>query len=102
MKVRDAGGHLRSRTLGESTFTASWRGSDTALQNMASKSVVDYTARRVTYETSLPLTEVIARLDNEINKQGGGPEVFRIMRTSTTKAELEEGFNALTKGRDFV
>ena len=69
---------------------------------MASKSVVDYTARRVTYETPLPLTEVIARLDNEINKQGGGPEVFRIMRTSTTKAELEEGFNALTKGRDFV
>ncbi len=69
---------------------------------MASKSVVEYTTRRVTYETPLTLAEVIARLDKEINKQGGGPEVFRIMRASKNKAELEEGFSALTQGRDFV
>ncbi|KAI0752599.1 TT1751-like protein [Daedaleopsis nitida] len=69
---------------------------------MSSKTVVNFTARRVSYETPLPLTEVIARLDKEINKAGGGPEVFRLLRTAKDKAELEEGFNALTQGRDFV
>ena len=67
-----------------------------------SRSVVEYSGRRVTYETSVAIDEVIARLDKETNKQGGGPEVFRILRTSKTKAELETSFNALTNGRDFV
>ena len=67
-----------------------------------SRSVVEYSGRRVTYETSVAIDEVIARLDKETNKQGGGLEVFRILRTSKTKAELETAFNALTDGRDFV
>ena len=67
-----------------------------------SRSIVEYSGRRVTYETSVAIDEVIARLDKETNKQGGGLEVFRILRTSKTKAELETAFNALTDGRDFV
>lgn len=67
-----------------------------------SKSVVEYTARRVTYDTPLPIAEVIARLDQEINKAGGGPEVLRLLSTAQTRAELEDGVSALTAGRDFV
>ena len=67
-----------------------------------SKSVVEYTARRITYDTPLPIAEVIARLDREVNKAGGGPEVFRLLSTVQTRAELEDGMHALTVGRDFV
>ncbi|KAI1792668.1 hypothetical protein LXA43DRAFT_309718 [Ganoderma leucocontextum] len=67
-----------------------------------SKSVVEFTSRRVTYETRLPIAEVIARLDKEVNKAGGGPEVFRLLSTAQTRAELEDGMNTLTAGRDFV
>ena len=67
-----------------------------------SKTVVEYTARRITYETSLPIDEVIARLERKINKQGGGPEVFRVLRTSKSRAELESAFESLTAGGDFV
>ncbi|RPD61822.1 hypothetical protein L226DRAFT_506642 [Lentinus tigrinus ALCF2SS1-7] len=67
-----------------------------------SKTVVQYTARRVTHETSLPIGEVLARLDKEINKPGGGPPLFRLLREAKDRTELEEGLNALTQGRDFV
>ena len=67
-----------------------------------SKTVVEYASRRITYETTLPIDEVIAKLDNETNKQGGGMEVFRILRTSKTREELETAFNTLTGDRDFV
>ncbi|RDX52440.1 hypothetical protein OH76DRAFT_157358 [Lentinus brumalis] len=67
-----------------------------------SKTVVEYTARRVTYETSLSIKDVLAKLDTEINKPGGGPSVFRFLREANTKADLEEGFNTLTAGGTFV
>ena len=70
--------------------------------DMASKSTVEYTARRITYQTPLPLSEVIARLDKEINKPGGGLPLFRLLRDAKERTELEEGINALTQGRDFV
>ncbi|CDO70052.1 hypothetical protein BN946_scf184601.g5 [Trametes cinnabarina] len=66
------------------------------------KIVVEYTARRVTFHTSLPFTEVAARLEKEINKPAGGPAVFRALGVSKTKEELESNINALTDGRDFV
>ncbi|KAI0719749.1 hypothetical protein C8T65DRAFT_568658 [Cerioporus squamosus] len=67
-----------------------------------SKTVVEYGTRRITYETPLPIRDVLAKLDTEINKWGGGPPVFRLLREAKNKAELEEGFNALTQGRTFV
>ncbi|KAI9060040.1 TT1751-like protein [Trametes sanguinea] len=67
-----------------------------------SKTVVEYTAKRVTYRTSLPFAEVAARLEKEINKPSGGPAVFRALGSSRSKEELESNINALTNGRDFV
>ncbi|KAI1787135.1 hypothetical protein LXA43DRAFT_896724 [Ganoderma leucocontextum] len=58
--------------------------------------------RRITYDTPLPFAEVIACLDQEINKAGGGPEVFHLLSTVQTRAELEDGINTLTAGRQFV
>ena len=67
-----------------------------------SKSVVEFAGRRITYDTPLPIAEVIARLDKEVNKAGGGPEVFRLLSTVQTRTELEDGMNTLLAGRDFV
>lgn len=68
----------------------------------ATKSIVEYTGKRITYETPLSFAEVSARLEKELNKPGGGVAVFRVLGTSKTKEELEAGINALTEGRDFV
>ncbi|OBZ76633.1 hypothetical protein A0H81_03098 [Grifola frondosa] len=38
----------------------------------------------------------------EVNKGGGGPALFKVMATSTTRKELEEGLNAIANGRDFM
>ena len=67
-----------------------------------SKSVVEFTGRRITYDTPLPIVEVIARLDKAVNKAGGGPEVFRLLSTVKTRAELESGMNAIVGDSDFV
>ncbi|KAH9940730.1 TT1751-like protein [Epithele typhae] len=67
-----------------------------------SKTVVEYTARRITYETTLPIDEVTTRLDQETNRSAGGPEVFRILRASNSKAEIEEAFTSLTARSGFV
>ena len=70
---------------------------------MSKKTTIEFTSRRITYETPLPIAEVIARLDKEISKPSSGPPpVFRVMREAQTRAELEEGITALTGGRDFV
>ena len=59
-----------------------------------SKSVVEFTSRRITYETTLPIAEVLARLDKEINKAGAGTEVFRLLRTAKTREDLETDIEA--------
>ncbi|OSD01015.1 TT1751-like protein [Trametes coccinea BRFM310] len=68
----------------------------------SSKTVVEYTAKRITYHTSLPFAEIAARLEKEINKPSGGPAVFRALGGSKSKDELESNINVLTNGRDFV
>ena len=67
-----------------------------------SKSAVEFTCRRITYETTLPIAEVLARLDKESNKEGAGPEVVRALRNCKTREELETTFAALSGGGDFV
>lgn len=67
-----------------------------------SKSIVEYTGRRITYETPLGFAEVAARFEKALNKSAGGPAVFRVLGTAQTKEELEAGINALTAGGDFV
>lgn len=60
-----------------------------------SKTVVDFTARRIIYETPLPIAEVIARLEKEINKEGSGPAALKVMHQSKTRTELETGCNTM-------
>ena len=60
-----------------------------------SKSIVEFTARRITYDTSLPIAEVIARLETQINKAGAGSEVLRLLSTPGSRAEIEQGINSL-------
>lgn len=67
-----------------------------------SKTIVEYTGRRITYETPLAFAEVAARFEKALNKSAGGPAVFRVLGTAQTKEELEAGINALTAGGDFV
>ncbi len=67
-----------------------------------SKSVVEYTGKRITYETPLAFAEVSARLEKAVNKSAGGPAVYRVLGTAQNKEELEAGINALTAGGDFV
>ncbi|TBU30425.1 hypothetical protein BD311DRAFT_659279 [Dichomitus squalens] len=63
---------------------------------------MEFTSRRITYDTPLPIAEVIARLDKEVNKAGGGPEVTRLLSTAKTRAELESGMDNLVGDRNFV
>ncbi|KAI0672147.1 hypothetical protein C8Q78DRAFT_729407 [Trametes maxima] len=67
-----------------------------------SKSAVEYTGRRITYETPLPFAEVTARLERELNKPVGGQPVFRVLGTSKSKDELEKGINELLDGHNFI
>ncbi|KAI0357709.1 TT1751-like protein [Trametes cingulata] len=67
-----------------------------------SKRVVEYTGRRIIYETPLPFAEVAARLERELNKPAGGAAVSRVLGSAKTRDELERGVEALTHGRDFV
>ncbi|EIW53261.1 TT1751-like protein [Trametes versicolor FP-101664 SS1] len=67
-----------------------------------SKSIVEYSGRRITYETPLKFAEVATRFETALNKSAGGPAVFRVLGTAQTKEELETGINALTAGGDFL
>ena len=50
-----------------------------SIEIIMSKSIVEFTTRRITYDTSLPVAEVIARLEKQINKAGAGSEVLRLL-----------------------
>ena len=67
-----------------------------------SKSIIEFTGRRIIYDTTLPIAEVSARLDKELNKAGAGPAVLRLLSTVKTRTELEDGMNTLSQGRDFA
>ncbi|KAG6817439.1 hypothetical protein H0H87_008607 [Tephrocybe sp. NHM501043] len=55
----------------------------------------------VTYETSLPFEEVIARLDIEVNKAGAGQFILRL-KNATTKKDLEDLVHGVTGSNDFL
>ena len=66
-----------------------------SIEIIMSKSIVEFTTRRITYDTSLPIAEVIARLETQINKAGAGSEVLRLLSTPGSRAEIEQGINSL-------
>ncbi|KAI0324543.1 TT1751-like protein [Cubamyces sp. BRFM 1775] len=66
------------------------------------KSIVEYTARRIIYDTPLPFAEVATRLEAQLNKPSGGKELFHVLGSAKTKDELESGIKALADGHDFI
>ncbi|KAH9903263.1 TT1751-like protein [Cubamyces lactineus] len=66
------------------------------------KSIVEYTARRITYDTPLPFAEVAARLEAQLNKPSGGAKIFHLLGAAKTKDELENGIRAMADGRNFI
>ncbi|KAI0332160.1 TT1751-like protein, partial [Cubamyces sp. BRFM 1775] len=67
-----------------------------------SRSVVNYSCKRITYHTSLPFSEVRARLDRALNKSEASIQASKVLYETKTKAEFESGLTALLAGRDFI
>ncbi|KAH9933085.1 hypothetical protein B0H21DRAFT_699568 [Amylocystis lapponica] len=67
-----------------------------------SKTVEEFTARRVTYETSLPISTVIARLDEELSKTTAGPALFKMLSQIRTRQDLVDGMHEINGGKDFA
>ncbi|KAI9060034.1 hypothetical protein FKP32DRAFT_1595781 [Trametes sanguinea] len=59
--------------------------------------------RRVTYDTPLSFVEVTARLEKELNKEGAGPNLLRVLyEASKTKEELHNGLREIIGDHQFV
>ncbi|KZT08056.1 uncharacterized protein LAESUDRAFT_757758 [Laetiporus sulphureus 93-53] len=67
-----------------------------------SKTVAEFIGRRITYESPLPISEVTARLDVELNKDNTGPILLDFLNTVKTREELDSGMKQFTGGNDFV
>ncbi|KZT10574.1 uncharacterized protein LAESUDRAFT_694245 [Laetiporus sulphureus 93-53] len=67
-----------------------------------SKSVEMFTAKRIVFETSVPVDEVVARLDKELNSDKTGPHLLEFLEEVKTREQLEQGIQKLSEGGDFV
>lgn len=67
-----------------------------------SKIIQEFTAKRVIFDTTVPIDEVVARLDEELSKDRAGPQMFQFLEAAKTREELEEGFQKVSHGKDFV
>lgn len=67
----------------------------TTISMSASMSVATTNTKLVTFETSLPYAQVVARLDEAVNKQGSG-EIIKKMRDATTREDIETVINTIT------
>ncbi|KZT10564.1 uncharacterized protein LAESUDRAFT_645149 [Laetiporus sulphureus 93-53] len=67
-----------------------------------SKSVEEFSAKRIVFETSVPVDEIVARLDKELNSDKAGPQLFEILKEVKNREELERGFQEVSGGKDFV
>lgn len=68
-----------------------------------SKSTFDYQVQRVTYETDVPVSTVLSRLDDELNR-AQSKDLLRALTSNASKEELEKTVLALTDNgaRDFM
>lgn len=67
-----------------------------------SKTTHNVQAKRVIFDSSLSFDEVTARLDRELSRDKAGPKVFELLRTATSRSELERGLQEITGGKDFA
>lgn len=67
------------------------------------KTVVPYTAQRVTLTSSKPLHATLAALYEELNKDKAGLAMRKLLGEATSKEEIDRKVGELTEGkRDFV
>ena len=67
------------------------------------KEVIKYTATRMVFSSSKPLPEVIAALEEELNKEKAGMGVLQLLGTAKDREEIERGLGSLLEGkRDFL
>lgn len=65
------------------------------------KTITPFTAQLVTFDTTLPVQEVIARLDKGVNKSGSAHFISQF-RTITSKAEAEELVQGILGENNFL
>jgi D-ribose pyranose/furanose isomerase RbsD len=65
------------------------------------KTITPFTAQLVTFDTTLPVREVITRLDKAVNKSGSAQFISRF-KTITSKAEIEELVQNVLGDNDFL
>jgi len=65
------------------------------------KTITPFTAQLVTFETTLPFKEVIARLDREVNK-AGSLQFLSKFGSVTAKEEIVELITGITGSNDFL
>ncbi|KAH9949063.1 hypothetical protein B0H21DRAFT_820429 [Amylocystis lapponica] len=66
------------------------------------KTVTEFTAKRITYETSVPVTTVVRRLNEELSQATTGPTTFDMLSRTRTKQEIEDGMHKINGGKDFA
>ena len=66
-----------------------------------SKQITQFTAQLVTFETTIPVVEVLARLDKDLNKQGSG-KIRSSMKDATNKEEIESSIKQIIGENDFL
>ncbi len=65
------------------------------------KSITPLNAQLVTFTTTAPISQVLERLDREVNRDNAGG-LFPLLRTSETKEDLQRGMIEMTRGNNFM
>ncbi|KAF8915934.1 hypothetical protein CPB85DRAFT_387509 [Mucidula mucida] len=65
------------------------------------KSITPLNAQLVTFTTTAPISQVLERLDREVNRDNAGG-LFPLLRTSETKEDLQRGMIEMTRGNNFI
>ncbi|KAH9914670.1 hypothetical protein B0H21DRAFT_828297 [Amylocystis lapponica] len=67
-----------------------------------SKVTEEFTAQRITYETSLPVAVVTARLDEALSKGKVDPTWWKALAKANSREEVEEEMHKVNGGKDFT
>ena len=95
--------HVQDVSIGISIkgYSPVLQSADAILPTM-SRTIHDVQAKRIIFSTSLSFDEVTTRLDQELSRDKAGPKVFELLRTATSREELERGLQEMSGGKDFV
>ncbi|KAK0468276.1 uncharacterized protein EV420DRAFT_1503605 [Desarmillaria tabescens] len=66
-----------------------------------SKTIASFTAQLVTFTTPLPVSEVLHRLDKEVNREQS-TGLIPFLKSGVPKETFEEGLKKMANGNDFL